>query len=223
MLLGIDRVIVPIAEEDRDSLSAQLEEAGLVYVGDTGLPDHPSADAHFALEGGGFVELVWERAPGSSPFRTLFTGMPRVAGLGFTSPDFDRDRLHFEQEPDAWHWRRENDDGSVAESAGPATVGEEDPYLFLISAPRLPYDDSGATGRLTEVLITGSGAADRLDRYAKALAVAVEDGSFQVGETRVAFSSDDVPGVTNSLVIAGAKVDRTLELARGRITFTTAD
>jgi hypothetical protein len=223
MLLGIDRVIVPIAESDRDHLSAQLEEAGLVFVGDTGLPDHPSADAHFALEGGGFVELVWERTPGSSPFGQLFTDMPRVAGLGFTTPDFGRDRLHFAEEPDAWHWRREGDDGSISESAGPATVGEEDPYLFLISAPVLPYGDAGATGRLTEVVIAGAGANARLERYAQALAVEAEGGSFQVGDTRVVFSPDGVPGVLNSLVIAGAKVDRTLELARGRITFTTAD
>ena len=61
MLIGVDRVIVPIAEKDLGELSQQLEEAGLVYTGDTGLPDHPSADAHFALEGGGFIELVWER------------------------------------------------------------------------------------------------------------------------------------------------------------------
>jgi hypothetical protein len=220
MLIGVDRVIVPIAEKDLGELSQQLEEAGLVYTGDTGLPDHPSADAHFALEGGGFIELVWERNPGGSPFQQLFTDMPRVAGLGFTSTEFDADRRHFEDEPDAWHWRRDRDDGGVSESAGPATVGEEDPYLFLISAPELPYSDRGAIGKLAEVRIEGTEAAGRLDRYATALAVGSDGGAFQVGETRVSFSRDDRPGVVNSLVIVGAKVSRTLELARGEITFT---
>jgi hypothetical protein len=146
--------------------------------------------------------------------------MPRIAGLGFTSTEFDVDRRHFEEEPDAWHWRRDRDDGSVGESAGPATVGEEDPYLFLISAPDLPYNDRAATGRLTEVVIAGTGAAERLDRYAKALAVVPVHDALVVGETRVAFSRDGAPGVVNSLVITGAKVSRTLQLARGEITFT---
>jgi hypothetical protein len=221
MLIGIDRIIVPIVESDLDGLSAQLVEAGLVYAGDTGLPDNPSADAHFALEDGGFIELVWERTPGGSPFQQLFTEMPRVAGVGFTATEFEADRQRIAAEPDAWHWRREADDGAVSESAGPATVGEEDPYLFLISAPQLPYADLGASGRLTELVIEGADASARRERYVGALPIPVEGDSFTVGKTRVSFVPGATPGIVNSLVITGAKVSRTLALSRGEITFKT--
>ena len=129
MLIGIDRVIVPIEAGERDALSQRLVDAGLVYTGDTGLESHPTADAHFALEGGGFVELVWEREPGASPFRNLFDGMPRVAGLGFTSDDFDADRQRFAGEKDAWLWERSDEHfrrtGLGRRIRQPAPVGRE--------------------------------------------------------------------------------------------------
>ena len=37
MLIGIDRVIIPIDEDEREGLSRRLVDAGLVYTGDTGL------------------------------------------------------------------------------------------------------------------------------------------------------------------------------------------
>jgi hypothetical protein len=220
MLIGIDRVIVPIEEGERDALSQRLVDAGLVYTGDTGLSNHPTADAHFALEGGGFVELVWEREPGSSPFRNLFDGMPRIAGLGFTSNDFDADRQRFAGEKDAWLWERSDDDeGGASRSAGPATVGEEDPYLFLIDGPRLPYADSGGEGRLTDIVIEGTSAPERLRRYTESLAVTFQDDQCVVGGTTVRFRPKDGVSIANSLTVEGARIDDELQFARGAISF----
>jgi hypothetical protein len=220
MLIGIDRVIIPIDEDEREDLSRRLVDAGLVYTGDTGLSDHPTADAHFALEGGGFIELVWEREPGTSPFRDLFDAMPRVAGLGFTSNDFDADRQRFAGEGTAWLWERSaEDEGGASRSAGPATVGEEDPYLFLIDGQRLPYADAGATGRLTEIMIEGISAPERRRRYVESLAVTFQDDQFIVGGTTVRFRQDDGMPIANSLTIDGARIDDELRLARGAMSF----
>jgi len=219
MLLGVDRVIVPIEESELDELSRRLVEAGLVHVGDTGLDDHPTADAHFALEGGGFVELVWERQPGSSEFRTLFEDMPRIAGFGFTSDEFDSDRQRFAGEPTAWFWERPSEDSKFARSAGPATVGEEDPYLFLIDDRQLPYADSGAAGRLTEIVVEGTSAPESLRRYADALAVEWEGDQFVVGGTTVRFRERGPLAAVTSLTIEGARVPDELELSRGAISF----
>jgi hypothetical protein len=220
MLIGIDRIIIPIDEGEREQLSRRIVDAGLVYTGDTGLSDHPTADAHFALEGGGFIELVWEREPGTSPFGTLFDAMPRVAGLGFTSNDFDADRQRFAGEDTAWLWERAAaDEGGASRSAGPATVGEEDPYLFLIDGQRLPYADSGAKGRLTEIVIEGRSAAERRGRYIESLTATFEGDEFVVGATIVRFRQNEGMPIANSLTIEGARVDDELQLSRGAISF----
>jgi hypothetical protein len=219
MLIGIDRVIIPIDEGERDELSQRLVDAGLIYAGDTGLDGHPTADAHFALQGGGFVELVWEREPGASPFRSLFDSMPRVAGLGFTSNDFDNDRQRFAGERAAWLWERSAEEGGASRSAGPATVGEEDPYLFLIDGQRLPYAESGATGRLTEIVVEGRSAAERRRRYAESLAVTFQDQQFVVGDTTVRFRQTTGVTTATSLTVDGARVDGELQLSRGAISF----
>lgn len=219
MLIGIDRIIIPIDERDREQLSERLIEAGLVYSGDTGLADHPTADAHYALEGGGFIELVWERDPGAAPFRRLFSEMPRVAGIGFTSTQFDADRQAFANEPGAWLWRREREGREEARSAGPAPVGEEDPYLFLIADQTLPYAQSGASGRLASVSVAGAGAAQARQRYEQSLRIPFADNGFTVGETRIEFACSDLPGVSTSLVIEAAKQAATIELAKGSIVF----
>jgi hypothetical protein len=219
MLIGIDRVIIPIDEGERNELSQRLVDAGLVYAGDTGLEDHPTADAHFALERGGFIELVWEREPGTSPFPNLFDDMPRVAGLGFTSNEFDADRQRFAGEKTAWLWERSAEEGGASRSAGPATVGKEDPYLFLIDGQRLPYVESGAAGRLTEIVIEGTSAPERRRRYADSLAVPFEDQQFVVGDTTVRFRQKGGVPIANSLTVEGARIDAELQLARGAISF----
>src|SRR5262249_37587238 len=156
--------------------------------------------------------------PGTSPFRTLFDGMPRIAGLGFTSNEFDGDRQRFAGEKAAWLWERSAEDGGGASrSAGPATVGEEDPYLFLIDGQRLPYADAGATGRLTEIVVGGPSAPERRRRYVDSLAVTFQGDRFVVGGTTVRFRQTDGVSVTNSLTIEGARIEDELQLSRGAI------
>lgn len=219
MLLGIDRVIVPVDLDGRERLSHELVEAGLVYAGDTGLDDHPTADGHFALEGGGFVELVWERHDGASPFRMLFEDNPRVAGIGFTTDDFDADRQPFADEARGWLWERRPGDNRTTRSAGPAPVGEEDPYLFLIDSPKLPYVDEGAAGRLTEVLVEGTAASECGRRVAASLGLSLDEDRFTVGDTTVRFDQTGSVPIATSLTIEGARTAHEIPLTRGVIRF----
>jgi hypothetical protein len=162
---------------------------------------------------------VWERRPGASPFRKLFDEMPRVAGLGFTSNEFDADRQRFAGERSAWLWERSPDEGGAARSAGPATVGEEDPYLFLIAGEQLPYADSGAVGRLTEIVVEGTSAPERRRRYEDSLAVAFEGPLVVVGGTTMRFEENDAFAIATSLTIEGARISDELQLSRGTISF----
>jgi hypothetical protein len=116
-------------------------------------------------------------------------------------------------------WERPSDDSNIARSAGPATVGEEDPYLFLIDGEQLPYGDSGAAGRLTEIVIAGTSAPDPRRRYVDSLPVTFADERFVVGGTTVRFREQGPLALATSLTIEGARVSAELELSRGAISF----
>lgn len=219
MILGIDHLVLPVGAGDGEELRAQLLDIGMTRLGDGDSGDHGARNTLLAFDGGGFLELTWEREPGAAPFPGLFDVTPRLAGVGFTSNDFDNDRQRFDDAPAAWLWEREwiRSDGERVgyRAAGPIPVGEA--YLFLMEGSALPNADVNSRGRLTEIRLTGAPATQWRDTYESSLGIPFQNDRCTVGHTDLVFARDEVPVLVTSLTLSGTGVDRTIQLAQGTI------
>lgn len=219
MILGIDHLVLPVGAADGEALKARLLELGMTKLGDGDSGDHGASNTLLAFEGGGFLELTWEREPGAAPFPGLFDVVPRIAGVGFTSDDFEEDRRLFADAPEVWLWEREwvRSDGEHVgyRAAGPIPVGEA--YLFLMEGVSLPNVDVASRGRLTEVRLTGAPAAQWHETYKASLRVSFDGDRCTVGHTDIVFEPDDQPVLVTSITLAGSGVTETIRLAQGSI------
>jgi hypothetical protein len=219
MIIGIDHLVLPTAGDDVEALRRRLLEIGMTRLGDGESGDHGTANTLLAFDGGGFLELTWEREPGAAPFPGLFEITSRVAGVGFTSDEFDEDRTRFADAAEAWLWEREwvRSDGERLgyRAAGPIPVGEA--YLFLMEGSALPNVETESKGRLVEVRLTGKPAKQWLEIYESSLDMPFEDGRCTVGHTDIVFAPDDGARLVTSITLAGTGVDESLPLAQGEI------
>ncbi len=220
MIKGIDHLVLPTgSKEQAEAIAEKLLAEGLLIGGRGDSGDHGASNILVALEGGGFIELTWEHAPGSAPFPGLFRATPRVAGIGFTSTNIEEDGRAWSDLESAWLWERDWTDDTGQKKGyranGPFPVGEA--YLFLMEGDRFPYDDVGARGKLVEIAFSGGEHELWEKRYRTLLDLEWEDGVARTGWTRISFAPGDNPRLEARLRIDVPGEGGSIDFAEGGI------
>lgn len=212
MIFGVDHLVFCGRQADLGRLRPRLTAAGFAPVpGRLRFDEIGAHSESVAYGGGGFVEVVYQVAPGKAP-RAWFDGpVPRLIGLGVSSDEFERDTA-------GWHWTMDEEqtleDGSILRihAAGPHEHLSE-LYVFAMDRPdrELDHPGLGATSELATLTFSGRGSGEWRQRLRGWLG-----SSDAIGDVALRFVHGEGPvSVTPTFRVASAP--GTVPLACGAI------